>query len=102
MHLGQFLYASKDGRYANPIAEQLKLGTDIGVDRTPTIFTPHDTKIIGYLPPDQMVARLQSFGGVVEARWTSLHRTARIRGGNRAGGSPTEPGCSANGRRRAR
>ncbi|MBO9661704.1 DsbC family protein [Dokdonella sp.] len=52
----------------NPVADQFKLGTDIGVDRTPTIFTADGTKIIGYLPPDQMVAKLQSLGGAGEAR----------------------------------
>jgi thiol:disulfide interchange protein DsbC len=52
----------------NPVAEQFKLGTEVGVDRTPTIFAADGTKIIGYLAPDQMVARLQSLDGVVAAR----------------------------------
>jgi len=52
----------------NPVAAQFKLGTEVGVDRTPTIFTADGSKIIGYLPPDQMVARLQSLEGGVEAR----------------------------------
>ncbi|WP_380019257.1 DsbC family protein [Dokdonella ginsengisoli] len=48
----------------NPIADQFKLGTQVGVDGTPTILAADGTKIGGYLPPDQMVAKLQSLGAV--------------------------------------
>lgn len=46
----------------NPIAEQYKLGSQVGVDGTPTIFAPDGSKIGGYLPPDQMLAKLQTLG----------------------------------------
>lgn len=46
----------------NPVAEEYKLGTQVGVDGTPTIFAPDGTKLGGYLPPDQMLAKLQSLG----------------------------------------
>jgi thiol:disulfide interchange protein DsbC len=48
----------------NPVADQFKLGTQVGVDGTPTILAADGTKIGGYLPPDQMVAKLQSLGAV--------------------------------------
>ncbi len=44
----------------NPVAEQFTLGTQVGVDGTPTIFAQDGTKIGGYLAPDQLLARLQS------------------------------------------
>lgn len=44
----------------NPVAEQFTLGTQIGVNATPAIFAPDGTHIGGYLPPDEMLARLQS------------------------------------------
>ena len=46
----------------NPVADQFKLGTQVGVDGTPTIFAPDGTKLGGYLPPDQMLAKLQTLG----------------------------------------
>lgn len=46
----------------NPIAEDYKLGAEVGVDGTPTIFAPDGTKIGGYLSPDQMLAKLQNLG----------------------------------------
>ncbi len=52
----------------NPVAEQFRLGAEVGVDRTPTIFAADGTKIVGYLPPDQMIARLQSLGDGGAAR----------------------------------
>lgn len=48
----------------NPIADQFKLGSQVGVDGTPTILAPDGTKIGGYLPPDQMLSKLQSLGTV--------------------------------------
>ena len=46
----------------NPVAEQFNLGTQVGVDGTPTIFGPDGTKLGGYLSPDQMLAKLQALG----------------------------------------
>ena len=43
----------------NPIAEEFNLGIQVGVDATPTVLAPDGTRIGGYLPPDQMLARLQ-------------------------------------------
>ncbi|MBO9665121.1 DsbC family protein [Dokdonella sp.] len=48
----------------NPIADQFKLGTQVGVEGTPTILAADGTKIGGYLPPDQMLSKLQSLGTV--------------------------------------
>jgi thiol:disulfide interchange protein DsbC len=46
----------------NPVAEEFKLGTQVGVDGTPTIFAPDGTKIGGYLPPNEMQAKLENLG----------------------------------------
>ena len=46
----------------NPVAEAFNLGTQVGVDGTPTIFGPDGTKLGGYLSPDQMLAKLQALG----------------------------------------
>lgn len=43
----------------NPIAEQFKLGVDIGVDGTPAIYAPDGTKLGGYIPADQLLTRLE-------------------------------------------
>ena len=45
---------------ANPVADQYTLGTQVGVNGTPAIFAPDGSKIGGYLPPDQLLARLQA------------------------------------------
>lgn len=47
---------------ANPVAEEFTLGTQVGVDGTPTVIAADGTKIGGYLPPDQMLAKLQALG----------------------------------------
>jgi len=44
----------------NPVAEQFTLGTQVGVNATPAIYAPDGTHIGGYLPPDEMLSRLQS------------------------------------------
>ena len=60
--------AAKEGhnpvplKCANPVAEEFKLGTEVGVEGTPTIFAADGTKIGGYLPPDEMLKKLQSLG----------------------------------------
>ena len=46
----------------NPIADEYKLGAEVGVDGTPTVIAPDGTKIGGYLSPDQMLAKLQTLG----------------------------------------
>lgn len=44
----------------NPVADEFALGQQVGVDGTPTIIASDGTKIGGYLPPDEMLKRLQS------------------------------------------
>lgn len=46
----------------NPVSEQYALGIQVGVSGTPTILAPDGSKIGGYLPPDDMLAKLQSLG----------------------------------------
>lgn len=46
----------------NPVAEEYKLGAQVGVDGTPTIFASDGSKIGGYLAPDEMVAKLDNLG----------------------------------------
>jgi thiol:disulfide interchange protein DsbC len=46
----------------NPVAEEFTLGTQVGVDGTPTIFAPDGSKIGGYLSPDEMLSKLQNLG----------------------------------------
>ena len=43
---------------SNPIKESFELGGRIGVDGTPAIYGPDGTQLGGYLPPDEMLARL--------------------------------------------
>jgi thiol:disulfide interchange protein DsbC len=43
----------------NLVANQFKLGEKLGVNGTPAILTEDGDYIGGYLPPDQMVARLE-------------------------------------------
>jgi thiol:disulfide interchange protein DsbC len=43
---------------ANPVAADFELGRKVGVDGTPAIYAPDGTQLGGYLPPDQMLARL--------------------------------------------
>jgi thiol:disulfide interchange protein DsbC len=46
----------------NPVAEEYRLGQQVGVDGTPTIFAPDGTKIGGYLSPNEMLAKLEHLG----------------------------------------
>ena len=46
----------------NPVAEEYKLGAQVGVDGTPTVFAPDGTKIGGYLSPKEMISKLDSLG----------------------------------------
>ena len=42
----------------NPIAELTDIGKAMGVDGTPAIFTPEGDHVGGYVPPDQLAAKL--------------------------------------------
>ena len=42
----------------NPIAEMTELGKSMGVDGTPAVFTSEGDHIGGYVPPDQLIKRL--------------------------------------------
>lgn len=44
---------------SNPVEADYDLGQKIGVSGTPAVITADGTQIGGYLPPDQMLARLQ-------------------------------------------
>ncbi len=46
----------------NPVADEYKLGQQVGVDGTPTIFAQDGTKIGGYLSPTEMLAKLDNLG----------------------------------------
>jgi thiol:disulfide interchange protein DsbC len=46
----------------NPVADEYKLGAQVGVDGTPTVFAPDGTKIGGYLSPAEMETKLQNLG----------------------------------------
>lgn len=48
---------------ANPVSADYELGRRVGVDGTPAIYAPDGTQLGGYLPPDQMLARLQKKAG---------------------------------------
>lgn len=50
----------------NPIAEQYELGREIGVTGTPQLVTPDGTLIPGYMPPEQLRARLESLAAASE------------------------------------
>jgi thiol:disulfide interchange protein DsbC len=52
----------------NPIAEQFTLGTQVGVNATPAIYAPDGTHIGGYIPPDEMLKRLQALGSPTIAK----------------------------------
>ena len=43
---------------ANPVAMDFELGKKIGVDGTPAIYAPDGTQLGGYLPPAEMLSRL--------------------------------------------
>ena len=43
---------------ANPVEKDYALGQKIAVNGTPAVFAPDGTQLGGYLPPDQMLQRL--------------------------------------------
>lgn len=51
----------------NPIADQYELGREVGVTGTPQLLTSDGTLIPGYMPPDQLRARLESLAAASEA-----------------------------------
>ncbi len=50
----------------NPIADQYELGREVGVTGTPALVTSDGTLIPGYMPPEQLRARLESLEEVAE------------------------------------
>jgi thiol:disulfide interchange protein DsbC len=46
----------------NPVAEEYKLGAQVGVDGTPSVYAPDGTRIGGYLSPTEMLAKLENLG----------------------------------------
>ncbi|MEZ5465522.1 MAG: DsbC family protein [Lysobacteraceae bacterium] len=52
----------------NPVEAEYALGQRIGVNGTPAIFTADGTQIGGYVPPEQMRARLDQLEGKVASR----------------------------------
>jgi len=52
----------------NPIAEEFELGRRIGVSGTPAIIAEDGTQIGGYLPPEQMIVRLDQLKGGAQAK----------------------------------
>ncbi len=50
----------------NPIADQYELGREVGVTGTPALVTSDGTLIPGYMPPEQLRARLESLEVVAE------------------------------------
>jgi thiol:disulfide interchange protein DsbC len=50
--------APKPATCANPVRDQFKLGVRLGVTGTPAVMAEDGTMIGGYLPPDQMRAKL--------------------------------------------
>lgn len=51
----------------NPIAEQYQLGMALGVTGTPALLTADGTLIPGYVPPEQLRARLDKMAGAAVA-----------------------------------
>lgn len=48
---------------ANPVDSDFELGQQIGVSGTPAVIAADGTQVGGYLPPEQMLARLQQLQG---------------------------------------
>ena len=52
------------GTCSNPITMDYHLGRRVGLDGTPAIYTAGGRQIGGYLPPDEMLARLDELAAV--------------------------------------
>jgi thiol:disulfide interchange protein DsbC len=59
--LGEDVGPAKCG--ATPVANQYRLGEEMGVNGTPAIFTTDGNYIGGYLPPDKLLAYLDELKG---------------------------------------
>jgi thiol:disulfide interchange protein DsbC len=51
----------------NPIAEQYQLGMDLGVTGTPALVMTNGKLIPGYVPPEQLRQRLDSWAATAAA-----------------------------------
>lgn len=49
---------------ANPVAADYELGQSVGVSGTPAVYTKDGTQLGGYLPPEQLLQRLDALAGV--------------------------------------
>jgi thiol:disulfide interchange protein DsbC len=52
----------------NPIEDQYKLGLELGVSGTPSLLTADGTMIPGYVPPEQLRARLDQMASTASAK----------------------------------
>lgn len=53
---------------SNPIGEEFNLGLRLGVDGTPAVYTTEGVQIGGYLPPEQMLQRLDQLAARAAAK----------------------------------
>lgn len=44
----------------NPVADHYRLGHEVGVTGTPSVLAPDGSRLGGYLPPEQLLARLKA------------------------------------------
>lgn len=47
----------------NPVADQFQLGKDVGIQGTPAIIAADGTMMPGYMPPQQLIEKLDSLSG---------------------------------------
>ncbi len=47
----------------NPVAADYELGQSVGVNGTPAVYTRDGTQLGGYLPPEQLLQRLDALAG---------------------------------------
>jgi thiol:disulfide interchange protein DsbC len=58
---------------ANPVAAEYELGQKVGVDGTPAVYLDDGTQIGGYVPPDELLKRIEEHDQLVrEAKAQSL------------------------------
>ncbi|MBI3560668.1 MAG: thioredoxin fold domain-containing protein [Gammaproteobacteria bacterium] len=60
--------AIADGKCENPVADQFKFGQQIGVQGTPTLILSDGSVLVGYYPPEKLLAELQSHRNIAKAR----------------------------------
>ena len=51
----------------NPVAEQYQMGIELGVTGTPALLTSSGQLIPGYVPPEQLRARLDKMASATAA-----------------------------------